>query len=93
MIEIALKIVPLMACEFCKYFFGDALMGNPIKDKIDQAMQIAKERTIGKAKKYGKDVAKHQSGKALENMGNKNGNIVQRTIARAGKNLAKTKKG
>lgn len=90
---VALKVIPLMACEFCTHFFGNALIGNPIKEKLDQAMQVAKERTVDKAKKYGKDVAKHQAGKGLENLGNKNGNFMQRIIARAGKNLAKTKKG
>ena len=92
---IALRLIPLMATEFCSHFFGGALAGehgSPLRDKLTQAKDVLKERTVGRATKYGKDVAKHQTGKAIESMGNAQGNFFQRTIARAGKTLAKTKK-
>ena len=42
--------------------------------------------------KYGKDVAKHQVGSALKELGNKDGNFLARTTYNLGKSIGKTKK-
>ena len=92
---IALKLIPLMATEFCSHFFGGALAGaqsNPLREKLEQAKNVLKDRTVGRAKRYGKDVAAHQAGKGIESLGNSHGNLLQRSIARYGKTLAKRKK-
>lgn len=92
---VALKLIPLMATEFCSHFFGGALAGsqsNPLREKLEQAQNVLKERTVGRAQKYGKDVAAHQVGKGIESLGNSHGNIIQRSIARYGKTLAKRKR-
>lgn len=88
---VAMRIIPLMAVEFCQHFFGEALVGNPINEKITQALSILKDKTIGRASKYAGDVAKHQTGKAIQNLGDKNGNVLERSMHSYGKNLAKTK--
>lgn len=89
---IALKLIPLMASEFCSHFFGGALVGNPLKDKLTQAKDVLKDRTVGRAKKYGKDAVAHKAGKGIESLGNSHGNLIQRTIARYGKTMAKRKR-
>jgi hypothetical protein len=33
---IAIKIIPLMADDFCSHFFGKALVGNPMKENLSQ---------------------------------------------------------
>ncbi len=88
---VAMRIIPLMAQDFCKHFFSAPLAGTPISDRLtDVAKSIAKQgKKVGK---YGKDVAKHSAGKGLENFGNKLGNnFIGRTIARYGKQTAKTR--
>ena len=87
---IAFKIIPLFANEFCNHFFGAALLGNPISEKIQQAMQQVKKHTLGRLGKYTKDVAKHQLGKYIEKHGDHEGNFLQKTIAQYGSNMSKT---
>ena len=89
---IAFKIIPLMASEFCGHFFGEAMAGNPINQRITQALGELKKRTVGKAGKYMKDVAKHQAGNMIKKAGDKNGNFLQRAVHRMGSNVGKTKK-
>ena len=89
---VAFKIIPLFANEFCKYFFGSALLGSPINEKITQMVQTVKKATVDRIGKYTKDVAKHQAGKSIQKMGNENRNFMQRAIAEFGKDMAKTKK-
>jgi len=89
---VAFKIIPLMATEFCGHFFGGALAGNPISEKMTQMIAKAHKKVTKPLAKYGKDVAKHQAGNALKKMGKENGNFAQRAIYRAGATLAKTRK-
>lgn len=89
----AIKIIPLMADDFCTHFFGSALIGTPMADNIKKAMNKTAQHTVGRAGKYAKDVAKHQTGKTIQNIGNKMGNgLLSRAIAGYGKNMAKTRK-
>ncbi len=92
---LAIKIIPLMADDFCTHFFGAALVGNPMKENLAQLGNMVKKHTIDRAAKYAKDVAKHQTGNAIKNagekMGGENAGFVSRTIARYGAEMAKTK--
>lgn len=63
---VAMRIIPLMANEFCSHFFGGSLVGSPMSEKMTQAIAVANQKTIGKAAKFGKDVASHKIGKAIE---------------------------
>jgi len=92
---VALKLIPLMATEFCSHFFGGALAGehsNPLREKLEQFQKVVKDRTVGRFEKYGKDVAAHHVGRTIEASGNSHGNFIQRSIARYGKTLAKRKR-
>ncbi len=90
---LAFKIIPLLANEFCGHFFGEGLLKSPMSDKLSEALKNVKEKTIGKASKYAGDVMKHQKGNFIKNkMGNENGNLLQRGIAKYGKRMSKTKK-
>lgn len=94
---VAMRIIPLMANEFCSHFFGGSLVGSPMNEKMTQAIAVANQKTIGKAAKFGKDVASHKIGKAIEKAGNKRdtehgGSFLGRAMARYGKQMAKTKK-
>ena len=88
---LALKIIPLMAGEFCSRFFGDALAGSPISEKITQQLSKLNKKTLGRVGKYGKDAIKHQTGHAIQSMGKENGNFLQRTTFNLGKSIGKTK--
>lgn len=88
---VAMRIIPLMAVEFCGHFFGEALVGNPINEKITQAMKMLKDKTVGRMGKYAGDVAKHQTGEALKGLGDKNGNVLEKSLHNYGKSLSKTK--
>ena len=63
---VAMRIIPLMANEFCSHFFGGSLVGSPMSEKMTQAIAVANQKTIGKAAKFGKDVASHKIGKAIK---------------------------
>ncbi len=97
---VALRIIPLMATEFCKYFFGNALVGSPMMDRITQAAKHLM-RQGKKAGKLGKDISKHQMGKKIEgkgnDMSNPSNNIFSRAFGRVlsqyGKNMARTRRG
>lgn len=89
---VAIRLIPLMAGEFCEHFFGGSLIGSPISEKLSQAVSLVKSKTIDKVGKYATDVAKNQVGKKIEGMGNRKGNFAERFIAHYGKNMAKTKK-
>ena len=88
---LALKIIPLLAGEFCSHFFGSAMAGNPISEKITQQLSKLNQKTLGRAGKYGKDVVKHQTGDAIKKLGNEKGNFIQRATYNLGKNIGKTK--
>lgn len=91
---IAIRLIPLFANEFCSHFFGEALIGNPMSEKMSQLVSEFKQRTLNRATKYGKDVLKHQTGSLIENrLGDKNGNFFRRSMARFGHYLARTQKG
>ncbi len=89
---VAFKIIPLMATEFCGHFFGESLAGNPINERITQAVAELKKRSVDKLAKYGKDVAKHKAGNLIKKAGKKDGNFLQRAIHRLGSNVGKTKR-
>lgn len=90
---IAMYIIPLMAGEFCSHFFGSAMVGNPMSDMIKERIKAAKENTLGRAGKYAKDVAKHQTGKMIKNsFDKKSNNFFSRMMHRYGANMAKTKR-
>jgi hypothetical protein len=57
---VALRVLPLMASEFCGHYFSSAFAGNPISEHVTQLLSGLKNKTVGKVAKYGKDVAKHQ---------------------------------
>ena len=89
---VAMRVIPLMANEFCSHFFSGALVGSPMSEKMTQVVALINQKTIGKATKFGKDVAKHKIGKAIESKGNSKGGFMGDVMARYGKQLAKTKK-
>lgn len=89
---VALRIIPTFAVEFCKYFFGNALVGSPMMDRITQAAKHLM-RQGKKAGKLGKDIAKHQMGKKLEDKGNNRGGFLGRVLSQYGKNMARTRRG
>lgn len=93
---IAIKVIPLMADDFCTHFFGKALVGNPMKENMSQIGNMIKKHTVDKAAKFAKDVAKHQTGNAIkkagEKMGGDNAGLLSRSIASYGAEMAKTKK-
>lgn len=87
---LAMRIIPMMAVEFCQHFFGESLVGTPIGDKLNDMLSATKEKTIGKAWKMGKDITKHQTGKMIRDQGDKKGNLFQRALYRYGDNIAKS---
>jgi len=89
---IAIHIIPLMSVEFCNHFFGTSLVGSPMSDALQKGINTIKKHTVGKLAKYGADVAKHQTGKAIKNAGDKHGNILDRAIYSYGKQMSKTRK-
>lgn len=96
---VAIRIIPLMANEFCGHFFGSALIGNPMSQRLSQFIDSTKKATVGKVAKYGKDVVKHQTGKAAKNralrMQNSNNALVRfagRVLSRAGYSYEQAKK-
>lgn len=89
---VALRVIPLMATEFCTHFFSSSAVGNPMSDKLSQGIQVVKNATVGRAGRYGADVLKHQSGRLVQRMGNQRGGWFRRSLYRYGKQLAKTKR-
>ena len=89
---VAMRMIPLMANEFCKHFFDGSLAGQPLSDRMSQIVAAVNKRTIGKVGKYGNDVIKHQTGKRLQARGEKSNSFFGRTLARYGKQMARTKK-
>ena len=89
---VAMRLIPLMASEFCGHFFGEALVGSPLSERISQAVSALNKRTVGKAMKYGKDVVKHQTGKHIQKMGEKKGGFAGRVLERYGRQVGRTRK-
>lgn len=89
---VAFKIIPLFACEFCNHFFGSAMVGSPISEKIQEATQNLKKHTVDRAKDFAKDAAKKKMGDSIKNMGDENGNALQRALVSYGKEMAKNNK-
>lgn len=89
---VAMRVIPLMANEFCSHFFDGALVGSPMNEKMTQVVALVNQKTIGKVTKFGKDVAKHKIGKAIERKGNSKGGFMGDVMTRYGKQLAKTRK-
>lgn len=89
---VAMHIIPLMAKEFCNHFFDGALLGSPMDAKLTQVIALVNQKTLGKAAKFGKDVAKHQIGKKMKRMGERKGGFWGDVMARYGKQVAKTRK-
>lgn len=57
---VALRVLPLMASEFCGHFFKSSFAGNPIDERLSQMLSKVKQKTIGRVANYGKDVASYQ---------------------------------
>lgn len=57
---VAIRIIPLLADEFCKHFFGGPVAQSPISSKATQLLSKLKQKTVGKVGKYAKDVGNHQ---------------------------------
>jgi len=89
---VALRIIPLMATEFCTHFFSSSAVGNPMSDKLSQGIQVVKKATLGRAAKYTKDALQHQTGRLIQRMGTPYGDWMGRSIYRYGKNMSKTKR-
>ncbi len=93
---VALRIIPMMAADFCKYFFGSAIGGSPIMQRLTQMSQSLIKQGK-KAGKFGKDIAKHQMGGFIANLGGGNNTRRHRgffssTFARYGRNMASTRR-
>ncbi|MCM1323643.1 MAG: hypothetical protein NC218_05735 [Acetobacter sp.] len=84
---VAIRIIPLMASDFCRYFFGGALGGTPIMQRLTQMSQSLIKQGK-KAGKFGKDIAKHQTGDAIARMGGNS--FFGRVMQRYGRNMART---
>lgn len=89
---VAMKVLPLMAQEFCNHFFDGALVGDPMNQKMTQIIAVAKQKTIGKVTKFGKDVIKHQTGKGIEKAGNKMGGFMGGVLSRYGRQIGQTRR-
>lgn len=89
---VAIRIIPLLAQDYCNYFFGQALAGNPMLSQISNMgkKMLKQGKKVGK---LGKDIAKHQTGKAIEGKGNKMGGFIGKAVAQYGKNMARTGRG
>lgn len=87
---VAIRVIPLMAMDFCKYFFDGPLVGNPMMDRITQVAQHVMKQGK-KLQKFGKDVVKHQAGKAIENKGNNMKGFMGKMVARYGRNMSRTR--
>lgn len=88
---LALRIIPLMAADFCKYFFDSAIGGSPIMQRLTQMSQSLMKQGK-KAQKFGKDIAKHQLGSKIENYGKKHNNFIGAVLSRYGRNMARTRR-
>lgn len=88
---VAIRIVPLLADEFCTHFFGHSLLGNPIHEKAAEFAKNFKQRTIDRVWNYGKNVARHSVGEHIKKSGDKNGGFLDRAVYRYGKNVGKAK--
>jgi len=89
---VALRVIPLMATEFCTHFFSSSAVGHPMTDKIQQGVNVLKKATLGRAGRYGANVLKSTSGKMIRKMGNENGDWLDRTLYRYGNNMAHRKR-
>ncbi len=88
---VAVRIIPLMAADFCKYFFGSAIGGSPIMQRLTQMSQSLMKQGK-KAGKFGKDIMKHQAGSYIENHSGKHNNFLSATLGRFGRNMARTRR-
>lgn len=89
---IAIRLIPLLADDFCSHFFGGALVGTPLGDMAKQAVEKVKKNTVGKLADYGADVAKKQTGDAIKSAGDKDGNVLDQAIYNYGDQMSKNKK-
>lgn len=80
---VCLKIIPLLADEFCTHFFGKALLGSPMQDQLQSALnKFHKYRK--KLGKWTKDVGKHQYGRGMEKLGKTMSNSNSNTMKKLG---------
>lgn len=88
---VAMRIIPLMAADFCKYFFGSAIGNSPIMQRLTQMSQSLMKQGK-KAGKFGKDVLKHQTGNFINNHSGKHKSFLSATLGRFGRNMARTRR-
>ena len=89
---VSIRLIPLVADEFCTHFFGSSLLGSPISTKLSQMTQAFKRRAVNRVAKHSGNIAKHGAGSALKSMGNKDGNVFQRMLYSYGKHVAKNER-
>lgn len=89
---IAIRLIPLMAEDFCTHFFGGSLVGTPMADNVKKGVNKAKQYTLGKLGDFASDTAKKQTGDALQSAGDKDGNSVDRTIHSYGEQMSNNTK-
>ena len=89
---IAIRLIPLMAEDFCTHFFGGSLVGTPMADTIKKGVDKAKQYTLGAMGDFAGDAAKKQAGDAIQSAGDKDGNSVDRAIHNYGEQMSNNKK-
>ena len=88
---VGIRLIPLLAQDFCTHFFGKAMLGSPMSEKMTQVIATTKKNTIGKLSKYTGDLAKHQTGNFIANRFSGGKGRFSRAMTRYGRNMAKTK--
>ena len=88
---VAVRIIPLMAMDFCKYFFGESLVQTPIADRITDVAKSGMKQAK-KGGKFAKDVGKHQLGNKINSLGNSIGGNIGGAIARLGTKIGTTRR-
>jgi hypothetical protein len=69
---VAIRVIPLLAKDFCNHFFGSAL-GSPISEKLSQLVGTTKKYSLDKIRDYGFNVI----GNGAKNLGDKTGQGIR----------------
>jgi hypothetical protein len=69
---VAIRVIPLLAKDFCNHFFGSAL-GSPISEKLSQLIATTKKHSLDKIRDYGFNVI----GNGAKNAGTKTGQGIR----------------
>lgn len=63
---VAMRIIPLMANEFCSHFFGGSLVGSPMSEKMTQAIAVANQKLSAKLLNSAKTLLHTKSARLLK---------------------------